>query len=409
MKSLRSFLAITTLISIGLLALSASSPEVGMAGYHRRTPSPQHGHDSGCGNENNPFTAPAQTAPSNGKQCVELRIDTAPESSFTSNPENEPLVPHASVSLRLDDGLADNAIGVGYDDVAVQFLWLNRFTPSPSAFPFSLEQIWVLFEFDGIKVGDAIDLVVYQDLDGNPPNNAAWMATYHKVIKAIDGSTWSVYSLNPPVQLNGPGDVLIGVINRFVNSGVSPWSFPASIDETSSKRRSWRGWWYSDPPDPPILPPDEKWGLIDDYSPGNWMIRGYGETISSMVFLPILTKRYFAYFEGPDEIEPNNDWQHANGPIRAGKKYYGYPDEKDYFSFIASESGSIVVDLTNHTGQGVQLQLFHQDTSNRVAWDYAAPFHIELTNQPPGRYYIYIYSKSGYNQENRYTLKANYP
>jgi hypothetical protein len=120
-------------------------------------------------------------------------------------------------------------------------------------------------------------------------------------------------------------------------------------------------------------------------------------------------KEYIEYFEGPNEVEPNNDWEHANGAIRSGKKYYGYPDEKDYFSFYTNTSGAINVELTNHTGQGVQLQLFYQNVSNRVAWDSKAPFSIGLTNQPPGRYFIYIYTKSGYNQVNKYTLKANYP
>ena len=27
-----------------------------------------------------------------------------------------------------------------------------------------------------------------------------------------------------------------------------------------------------------MLPPDASWVLIDDYFPGNWMVRGYGET-----------------------------------------------------------------------------------------------------------------------------------
>jgi hypothetical protein len=144
---------------------------------------------------------------------------------------------------------------------------------------------------------------------------------------------------------------------------------------------------------------------------GSWSSPTWNFTINSMrkLFLPISMKEYVSFFEGPEESEPNNDWQHANGPIRAGKKYYGYPDEKDYFSFIASDSGSIVVDLTDHTGQGVQLQLFHQDVDHRVAWDHEPPFHLELTNQSPGWYYIYIYTQSGHNQDNKYTLKVVYP
>ncbi|HPX66020.1 MAG TPA: hypothetical protein PLW45_05415, partial [Anaerolineaceae bacterium] len=55
--------------------------------------------------------------------------------------------------------------------------------------------------------------------------------------------------------------------------------WPASIDTDASKGRSWIGWWVDvNMPDPPILPPDESWSLIDLYFPGNWMVRGFGVT-----------------------------------------------------------------------------------------------------------------------------------
>jgi hypothetical protein len=82
-----------------------------------------------------------------------------------------------------------------------------------------------------------------------------------------------VYDLVPPVSLNGPGDVILGVIGMEV-PGTSYW--PASLDQTVSQQRSWAGWWNSSPPpSPPLLPPDE-WTPIDTYFPGNWMVRGYG-------------------------------------------------------------------------------------------------------------------------------------
>ena len=57
-------------------------------------------------------------------------------------------------------------------------------------------------------------------------------------------------------------------------------NYPASLDQTSSQHRSWRGWyWAGNPPDPPTLPADARWSNIDDFLPGNWMIRGYGETL----------------------------------------------------------------------------------------------------------------------------------
>jgi hypothetical protein len=115
------------------------------------------------------------------------------------------------------------------------------------------------------------------------------------------------------------------------------------------------------------------------------------------------------YFEGPWEQEPNDDWQHANGPLRAGRDYYGYPnDARDYFSIYQRASGPVTVDLTNHTGRGVQFMLFYQSMGNRVGWRTAPPYHIEYTG-PAGWYYVYIYTESGYITTTPYTLRATFP
>jgi hypothetical protein len=112
------------------------------------------------------------------------------------------------------------------------------------------------------------------------------------------------------------------------------------------------------------------------------------------------------YFEGPWELEPNNSYLEANGPLRSSRQYYGYPnDQKDYFSVYLSGNGQITVDLTNHTGQGVQLLLFYQSPNNRVGWSTTPPYHIEYTGLA-GWYYIYIYAESGYNTITPYTLRA---
>jgi hypothetical protein len=98
----------------------------------------------------------------------------------------------------------------------------------------------------------------------------------------------------------------------------------------------------------------------------------------------------------------------ANGPLRPNRNYYGYPnDERAYFSFYARAAGPIVVDLTNHTGNGVQLQLFYQNTSQRVGFVWAPPYHIEVAGAA-GWYYIYIYTASGFNSNDLYTLRARF-
>jgi subtilisin family serine protease len=162
----------------------------------------------------------------------------------------------------------------------------------------TLEQIQVFFDgtAQGASQGDAIDLVVYTDVDADPANGATWLATHNETVKVADGISWSVYDLDPAVTISSPGDVLIGVINRFVSSGTTPENYPAALDESASQGRSWIGWWNnSDPPDPAVLPPDGTLGLVDTHGlAGNWMIRGYGQTGSgtggnTVVYLPMVT------------------------------------------------------------------------------------------------------------------------
>lgn len=233
----------------------------------------QHGAGAGTGN-----SAPA--AP------LELKIDALPAGLSTPESANQPVASDAAVSLVLDDGSPENFIGVTDTTYAYQFIWLNRFTPEASEFPFTLDQIQVMFYDDvsgtyNVNVGDAIDLLVYQDADGNPANGATLLATFHDTVKVIDGSTWSVYNLSSPVLINGPGDVLIGVINRYVNDGVTLKSYPASLDTISGNSRSWIGWWSGSPPDPAFLPPDSYFEVMSGIYSGNWLIRGYGQTGAS--------------------------------------------------------------------------------------------------------------------------------
>jgi subtilisin family serine protease len=215
---------------------------------------------------------------------VNLSVSSHPVSGKMSN---IPAIPQGAMTLTVDDGSAENSIGITDGTYSYQFIWLNRFTPSTTDFPFDLNQIQVLFPPDPVlEVGDDIDLVVYQDPDGNPANGAEWLATYPITVQAVDGVTWSVYDLPSPLRVSGPGDVLIGAISRYIVSGVTPASWPAAIDTDVSKVRSWAGWWNTDPPDPALLPPDYIFGTIDSFSfPGNWMIRGVGETVVDVPWL----------------------------------------------------------------------------------------------------------------------------
>lgn len=200
----------------------------------------------------------------------------------TASPFGEaspPLPPTSTfpVQLVLDDDMADGSFGVaGARATARQFLWLNRFTPAQA---FVLEEMWVLFPVaPGISAGSPVQLVVYTDDDGDPATGADLVASFAEVVQIADGDTFSVYTLPAPVLVDAGQDVLLGVVPRFIISGVTPLTQPAALDTDMSQSRSWLAIWSTDPPDPPVLTPapDLYFGLVDGFEAGNWMIRGFG-------------------------------------------------------------------------------------------------------------------------------------
>lgn len=200
------------------------------------------------------------------------------------------------VQLVIDDDTAEAATGLIGPGGAKQFLWFNRFS-SPGQF--RLEQIWALFPpGNNMSVGASVQLVVYYDSDGNPANGATLLTTINETIQVLDGVTFSVYELAPAVEIPGSGDVLIGVVDRFVVSGVTSSTLPAAIDTTASQQRSWLASWVGDPPASPVLPSDGNTVLLDDILPGiagNWMIRGFG-TAPTIVEVPALDPQNLAIF-----------------------------------------------------------------------------------------------------------------
>ncbi len=181
---------------------------------------------------------------------------------------------NADLVLSLDDGSAENNIGIGGGR---EFIFLNRFTPDPTVFPLTLNKIQVYFEggTTNVQPGDEISLVVYENTSGstNPAVGSNLLYQQAATVTAVDA--WNEYTLTTSVVLNGPGDVLIGVI-ALETPGSS--YYPAAIDQTASQQRSWVGWWEeTPPPTPPTLPPTKVWALIDSLGAtfaGNWMVRG---------------------------------------------------------------------------------------------------------------------------------------
>ncbi len=108
------------------------------------------------------------------------------------------------------------------------------------------------------------------------------------------------------------------------------------------------------------------------------------------------------------EQEPNDTSATANGPLVSGMNYYGFPnDASDYFFFQTSRRGQITIDLNNHTGQGVQLLLYHP-VGNQVAVVGEPPYRLEYTGDA-GTYYVRIYATGNFNSTTPYTLRAAFP
>lgn len=191
-----------------------------------------------------------------------------------------PPIPNVDVQLMVDDDSVEGDFGVG-GSVAQQFLWFNRFSPG-SSLPIRLNEIWVLFPAGpNMTVGADVQLVVYHDPDGDPVNGADFVASFDETIQYVDGNTFSVYSLASPLEFHDSGDILIGVVDRFVVSGATTSTRPAAMDTTASQGRSWVAVWTTDPADPPVLPADSVYQTIDGFVSGNWMIRAFGDQIQT--------------------------------------------------------------------------------------------------------------------------------
>lgn len=133
-------------------------------------------------------------------------------------------------------------------------------------------------------------------------------------------------------------------------------------------------------------------------------------TTPSDQYLPFILNNVTFCYSGTQEIEPNNTRAEATGPLCDGQTYQGAPnDQKDYFTFVTTNYGNISIDLANHVGSGVQLQLFYGSGTTPVAFDTVGPVFEVDYNGPPGIYYIYIFTASGYSNTPLYNLTVNLP
>ena len=219
--------------------------------------------------------------------------------------------PSGPVQLFVDDGVAEDSIGLTGGGT---FVWLNRFTPNAGDFPFLLDQVSVIFN-NTVAVGDNMELVIWADTDGDgdPGTGATFLYSENVTVQNNDFATWNNYTLASPVLCAGPGDVLVGLVNRSGFAGYS--DYPAAIDETASQGRSWIGAYSAgSPPDPPTLPSDSLWGTIDSFGlAGNWTVRASG---------------YPADIPWIDEVPKDRDRRGGGEPERYGQLRHDGPGER---------------------------------------------------------------------------------
>ena len=180
------------------------------------------------------------------------------------------------INLILDDGYAEQSIGSSAGTVNI--LALNRFSPGIQ-FPFTLTEIRFLSDYreiSAIAPGQPIRLVVFQNTNGDsvsdPSNGAELVLEVSETVQVATG--WNVYELDQPLLLEGPGDVLIGVL--FEYQPYTPY-FPAVYDETTITQRSWVGLWNGAAPTPLTIPATGQWGEIGAMGfPGTFTVRGKG-------------------------------------------------------------------------------------------------------------------------------------
>ncbi len=132
---------------------------------------------------------------------------------------------------------------------------------------------------------------------------------------------------------------------------------------------------------------------------------------TGILFLPLVLKNYPPCFAGPNEVEPNDDFPQANGPLCVGvTDFTGYhngaTEDKDYFQFTLATAGTITVQLVTYANTDPQIALYNQSQVS-VGFSGGPPYSI-VYNGAAGTYYARVYTTANYGA-NAYTLRVTYP
>jgi hypothetical protein len=136
-----------------------------------------------------------------------------------------------------------------------------------------------------------------------------------------------------------------------------------------------------------------------------------------VIYLPAIMNQVYACFPGPSEIEPNDTFAQANGPLCSGVSYTGSPDDhgsatdNDYFYIEMATSGTIHIQVTNFLTNKAQVILYDQSQTYLTHLADQPSGQYTLTHSGgPGRYYIRVVAVEGHEVgHGPYTLVATFP
>lgn len=169
-----------------------------------------------------------------------------------------------------------SALGCGTQSAAcTPMLWLNQFSVPAAEFPITLNTVRTIFSTTGTAVGDVFDVYVFQDNDQDPTNGATLVTSVLNQTVPNPQNSWKDVTIPGGAVLNGPGDVLIALVNRTPTS-----QYPASWDTGAFVGKSWLANELAPASGSPVDLSTLDLILNSDIAPGltphNYIIRGIG-------------------------------------------------------------------------------------------------------------------------------------
>jgi hypothetical protein len=207
--------------------------------------------------------------------------------------QTKAISPQAPIGFALDDGIPENAASFGNSTYNVSFgaIWLNDFAvPNSAQYPLTLTGMQIAFPGanDCDCVGKAIRLLIYLDYDrdGNPAN-ASLIYNQSTAISVADWTTFQYFPINN-LTLYNRGDLYVGWEDQWADNGYVPREYSAAVDTTHPQHRSWSiAETYSYTPNIYNLAVNDSRHRLDDFDPGNLLVRLLGDTYSPATATPV--------------------------------------------------------------------------------------------------------------------------